>query len=330
MRISTGILSTILIAMLVAGCATPRITLFSDAADPLQEMTLEGTADDKVAVIPITGVITDTPKNGIMRTMPGMVQEVVSHLRLAETDDRVKAVLLKIDTPGGTTTASDILYHEIAAFKARTGKKVVVCMMNLATSGGYYVSLPADVIMAHPTTVTGSVGVILMRPELSGLMEKIGVGVQVNKSGENKDMGSPFRPTTPVEEDMLQELADALGRRFVDLVKQHRGLDGQRLATVADARVFLAQAALEAGLVDRIGYLQDAIDETKQLADIDDDARVVVYRRTRYPDDNLYNTLTSGTQAGPTPMVDLGSLADLLSLDAGFYYLWPQALGTHH
>ena len=93
-------------------------------------------------------------------------------MRLAEKDEKVKAVLLKIDSPGGSSTASDILYHEIVAFKERTGKKVVVCMMNIAASGGYYVALPADMIMAHPTTVTGSVGVILIRPEVSQLMEK--------------------------------------------------------------------------------------------------------------------------------------------------------------
>ncbi|WP_155318466.1 signal peptide peptidase SppA [Desulfosarcina alkanivorans] len=328
MRKSAGMLAFVLLIMFLPGCSGPRITLFSDASDPLQEVILDGTADDKILVIPITGVISDAPKSRIMRTMPGMVQEVVSHLRLAETDDRVKAVLLKIDTPGGTTTASDILYHEIVSFKQRTGKKVVVCMMNLATSGGYYVSLPADVIMAHPTTVTGSVGVILMRPEVSGFMEKIGIGVQVNKSGENKDMGSPFRPTTPEEENLLQELADALGRRFVDLVRQHRGLDGQRLAAVADARVFLADAAVSAGLVDKIGYLSDAVDEAKSIAALDADARVVVYRRTHYPDDNLYNTLTSGARSAPTPLMDLGPFSDLMALDAGFYYLWPQALGS--
>ena len=328
MRISTGIISTILIAMLLLGCAGPRITLFSDASDPLREVTLDGTAEDKILVIPITGVITDSSKSGILRTMPSLVQEVVSHLRLAEKDDRVKAVLFKIDSPGGTTTASDILYHEIAAFKQRTGKKVVVCMMNLAASGGYYVSLPADVIMAHPTTVTGSIGVILMRPQVSGLMEKIGVDVRVNKSGENKDMGSPFRPITPAEEKMLQDLADALGQRFVDLVKQHRQLDAQRLAIVGDARVFLADDAVAVGLVDRIGYIQDAIAEARALAALEADARVVVYRRTDYPNDNLYNTLTSGTQANPSPMADMGPLGGLLSLDAGFYYLWPQALGS--
>jgi protease-4 len=254
-RVFIGMVLSILIAMLLSGCAAPRITLFSDASDALRETILEGSAADKILVVPITGVITDSPKRGTIRTMPGVVQEVVSHLRLAEADDRVKAVLLKIDTPGGTTTASDLLYHEIVSFKQRTGKKVVACMMNLATSGGYYVSLPADVIMAHPTTVTGSVGVILMRPEVSGLMEKIGVTVAVNKSGKNKDMGSPFHPTTPAEEAMLQELADALGRRFIHLVRQHRGLDDQHLAVVADARVFLADAAVTVGLVDKIGYL---------------------------------------------------------------------------
>jgi protease-4 len=322
------VLSAVLLAIMLFGCAAPRITLFSDASDPLREMTLDGTAEDKILVIPITGVITDSTKSRALRTMPSQVQEVVSHLRLAEKDNRVKTVLFKVDSPGGTTTASDILYHEIVAFKQRTGKKVVVCMMNLATSGGYYVSLPADVIMAHPTTVTGSIGVILMRPEVSGLMQKIGVDVRVNKSGENKDMGSPFRSLTPVEEKMLQDLADALGRRFIDLVKHHRKLDGHRLATIADARVFLADAAVAVGLVDKIGYLQDAVAEARALAALNADARVVIYRRTDYPNDNLYNTLTSGTQANPRPMMDMGPIGDLLSLDAGFYYLWPQAIGS--
>ena len=321
--------TAMLIAILCFGCAGPRITLFPSASDPLREMTLEGDGKDKIQVIPIAGFITDAPKGSVVGTKPSVVQEVVSHLRLAEKDDKVKVVLLKIDTPGGSTTASDILYHEIAAFKERTGKKVLACMMDIATSGGYYVALPADVIMAHPTTLTGSVGVILMRPELSSLMEKIGVGVQVNKSGVNKDMGSPFRPITPAEENMLQDLADTLGKRFVDLVARHRKLDDEQLAAVADARLFLADDALEAGLVDKIGYLSDAIAEAKQIAGLAADTRVVTYRRTEYPDDNLYNALTSGTRNGPTPLVDMGPITDLFALDAGFYYLWPQALGSH-
>ncbi len=326
MKIYKWTLLATLIGMLCCGCAGPRITLFPDSSDPLREMTLEGDAADKIQVIPITGFISDETKASVMGTRPSVVQEVVSHLRLAEKDTKVKAILLKIDTPGGSTTASDILYHEITAFKERTGKTVVACMMNMATSGGYYVALPADTIMAHPTTITGSVGVILMRPEVSGLMEKLGVGVGVNKSGQNKDMGSPFRPITPAEENMLQDLADTLGKRFVDLVARHRGLTGERLAMVADARLFLADAALAAGLVDKIGYLSDAITETKRIAGLDADARVVTYRRTEYADDNLYNTLTSSTPNKPMALVDMGPMADLFALEAGFYYLWPQAL----
>lgn len=329
MRTSTMMLTIGLVAVLLLGCAGPRITLFSDASDPLREVVLEGEAEGKMLVIPITGVITDQPKRQTLRTMPSMVQEVVAHLRLAEKDELIKAVLLKIDSPGGATTASDILYHEIVGFKQRSGKKVVVCMMNLATSGGYYVALPADAIVAHPTTVTGSIGVILVRPQISDLMEKIGVAVQVNKSGANKDMGSPFRPVTPAEEQMLQALTDALGRRFVDLVGRHRRLDGQRLNEVADARVFLAVDALAAGLIDKIGYLPDAVDETKALAGLPADARVVTYRRTEFPDDNLYNDLTSNMRSDPALLLgNTGLIGDLLSLDAGFYYIWPQAWGT--
>ncbi len=311
------------------GCAGPTIKLFSDAADPLQEITLSGTGKQKVLVIPISGVINDEPKGQFMRTMPSVVQEVVSHLQKAEKDDHVKAVLLKINSPGGTITASDILYHEIISFKQRTGKKVAVCMMNMATSGGYYISLSADVIMAHPTTITGAIGVILMRPQVSGLMEKIGVAVQVNKSGENKDMGSPFRSATPEEEEILQEMIDGLARRFTGLVQKQRSLSDEQMALVADARIFPADKALAAGLVDKIGYLSDAIDEAKAIARLDTDAKVVIYRRTEYADDNLYNTLSSGQDADPVALVKMGFIGDWLALAPGFYYLWPQVVGVH-
>jgi protease IV len=321
-----GLVPALLVAVLLAGCA-PRITLFTKASEPLKEVTLQGSAADKIQLIPITGIISDAPKDRVLRTMPSVVQEVVSHLKLAEKDPHVKAILLTIDTPGGTTTASDMLYHEILSFKKRTGKKVVVCMMNLATSGGYYISLPADVIVAHPTTVTGSVGVILMRPELTGLLDKIGVAVKVNKSGVNKDMGSPFRRITPEEENILQDLTDALGRRFVNLVKKHRHLNEKQLAAVADARIFLARDALAAGLVDKIGYLPDAIAEAKRIAGLSADARVTTYRRTHYANDNIYNMLTSNAPIHPTSLVNTGPIGDLLSLDPGFYYIWPEALG---
>ena len=110
-----------------------------------------------------------------MDQRPSQVQEVVSRLRRAEKDEEVKAVLLEINSPGGSITASDILYHEIMDFKERTGARVVAALMDVAASGGYYIALPADRIIAHPTTITGSVGVILVQPKVTGLMDKLGL-----------------------------------------------------------------------------------------------------------------------------------------------------------
>ena len=311
------------VTVLVAnGCAAPKIKLFTDAADPLQEFTLQGTEEGKVLVIPIRGIISDAPKKGLIRTRPSMVQEIVSQLALAEKDEEVKAVLLKIDSPGGSTTASDLLYHEIKAFKERTGAKIVVAMMDLASSGGYYISLAGDYIMAHPTTLTGSIGVIFMRPRVTGLMEKIGFEMEVNKSGKNKDMGSPFRQSTEEEQRILKDLTDELGKRFLNLVAEHRKLDQKVLDNISTARVYLAREAMELGLVDRIGYLSDALSKAKELAGLSENAKVVVYRRTEYADDNLYNTSTTQYNGSGLTFIDLGLPYSITSLRTGFYYLW--------
>ena len=316
-------------ALLVTGCAAPKIKLFPDATDPLQEFTLEGTEKGKVLVIPIRGIISDAPRKGFPRARPSMVQEIVSQLRLAEKDEEVKAVLLKIDSPGGSTTASDLLYHEIMAFKKRTGAKVVVAMMDVAASGGYYASLAADFILAHPTTVTGSIGVIFIVPKVTGLMGKIGLNMEVNKFGKNKDMGSPFRQSTEEEQEILQGLTDELGGRFVSLVAKHRKLDQKALADISTARVYLAKEALQVGLVDKIGYLSDALLQAKKLSRLPEDTKVVVYRRTEYPDDNLYNTSTTQYSSSGLPLIDMGLPDFMTPLRAGFYYLWSPAAGRY-
>lgn len=325
MRTRSLIVLTTLVLFLI-GCAAPRIRLFPSKADPLQEYTLQGEAQQKVLLIPVKGVISDSSRKGLFRTKPSMVQEIVSQLRLAEKDSQVKAVLLTINSPGGTVTASDVLYHEIAAFKKRSGAKVVAAMMDVAASGGYYISLPADFILAHPTTVTGSIGVIFLRPNVTGLMGKIGLDVQVNKSGKDKDMGSPFRPSTAEENKILQSLTDQMGRRFLNLVAAHRHLEPKTLAQISTARVYLADEALRLGLVDKIGYLSDAVAEAKKLAGLPPDAKVVVYRRIEYPDDNLYNTSTMQYEGHRPALVSLGLPQPLTNLQAGFYYLWSPAL----
>lgn len=307
----------------VASCGGFSIKLGSKAEEPLKERTIEGEGRDKILVIPITGFLSDTHRQGFLNVLPGSVEEVVSQLRLAEKDARVKAIVLEIDSPGGSTTAADMLYHEIVDFKERQHVPVVASLMDVAASGGYYVALPADRIVAHPTTVTGSVGVILMQPKVSGLMDKIGVAVEVTKSGLNKDIGSPFRPSTPQEQKLFQDLIDRLAKRFFDLVVKHRKPKAADLDAIFSARIFLPDDALRLGLIDRIGYLSDALSEAKSLAGLPQDARVVVYRRTKYPNDNLYNTSTSSNGGAGLSLIDL-RLRELVPtpLSTGFYYLW--------
>jgi protease-4 len=303
----------------------PTVKLFTDASDPLKEFVIEGDNEGKVLMIPVFGIISDIPSKGMIFTQPSMVQDIVSQLQLAEKDPEIQAVLFKIDSPGGSVTASDILYHEIKSFKERTGVKVASVIMNVAASGGYYMALPSDLIVSHPTSMTGSVGVIFLQPKFYELMDKIGVGVSANTSGENKDMGSPFRETTDAEEKIFQSLTDSLGKRFIDLVVMHRQISPEAIKDVASARIYLADEALTLGLIDEIGYIDDAISRTKEIADLDENSKVVVYRRVEYPDDNLYNTQAMAGSMN-SPLIDLG-LPDTSFLNrAGFYYLWPSGV----
>ena len=215
-------------------------------------------------VIPVAGFISDKPGSKFSGRA-STVEEVVSRLRLAEKDKEVKAVIFEVNSPGGSMTASDMIYKEIVDFKEKTGAKVVALFTDLAASGGYYMSLAADRIIAHPTTITGSVGVILITPKVSGLMDKIGVAVDVSKSGSEKDMGSPFRPSTPEERKILQDLTDEMGRKFIDLVGRNRKIGAENLQKIATARIYSADEALKLGLIDSIGYVPDSVKEAKKL-----------------------------------------------------------------
>ncbi len=175
-----------------SSCVKHQVTFFSETTEPLKEYTLQGTGKEKILMIPVKGAISDSSKDLFLSRKPSMVQTIVSQLCKAEKDKDIKAVILEIDSPGGSVTASDMLYHEIVRFKERSGVKLAAVMMGVAASGGYYIALPADFILVHPTSITGSIGVIFLRPNLSGLMGKIGLEVEVDKLGKNKDMGSPF------------------------------------------------------------------------------------------------------------------------------------------
>ncbi len=322
----TKYLTLITLIISISGCfPSAKINLISDSNEPLLEFTIEGSGKNKILIIPVAGVISSKSKKSFLSSGSSLVQEVLAQLKKAELDPFVKAVILKIDSPGGTVTASDILYNEIRKFKEKTKKPIVVSIINLGTSGAYYLSLPADKIIAHPTSVVGSIGVIFMRPKLHGLMEKIGVGVAVSKSGENKDLGSPFNKISKDEIKFCQNVTDKLAARFFSLVETHRKLSAASLAEVKTAAVYLPEKAKKLGLIDEIGYISDVITKAKELAQISKTAHIITYRRKEYSNDTVYNS--AGALSSP------GNLTELkipgLNIDAGFYYLSPLFSGVN-
>ncbi len=314
----------LLASFVMTGCISMKVNLMEDYTDPLKEFTLEGNGQNKVLVIPINGFISDQEQEAMMRKKPSLVKEVVSQIKKAEKDPDVKAIVLKVNSPGGTVTGSDILYHELTKLKRNRGIPLVASMMDITTSGGYYISLPADHIVAHQTTITGSVGVVFMRPKLQGLMDKIGVSVETTQSGKDKDMGSPFRPTTEREMKSFQVIIDEMADLFESKVRKHRKINSNAIDEIMTAKIFTARQALELGMIDQIGFTDDAIDKAKMMAGLESDARVVMYRRLEFADDNIYNNLTARSGSG-TPLIDLKPLSTFSNIKAGFYYTWPSA-----
>ena len=291
---------------------------------PLEETTVEGEGRDKVLLVDISSVITDLPT----RHAFGLIEEestvgrVQSELKKAAKDERVKALVLRINSPGGGVTASDEVYGELVGFKREHKVPVVAALGDLAASGGYYVACAADQVVAHPTTVTGSIGVILVNLNLEGLLGKIGVRNETFKAGEHKDLLSPLRGATPEERRIVQSILDSLHARFVAVVREARPkLDTGRLAELTDGRIFDASQALTAGLVDRIGGLRDAIDVAKRSAGLET-ARVVMYRRADERRENIYSRAGSPAQVNLLP-VDLGALG---GGGPRFMYLWAPGL----
>ena len=291
---------------------------------PLEETTVEGEGRDKVLLLDVSGAITDVPSKHAF----GLIEEestvarVQSELKRAAKDERVRALVLRINSPGGGVTASDDVYTELVRFKREQKIPVVAALGDLAASGGYYVACAADAVVAHPTTVTGSIGVILVNLNLEGLLGKIGVRNETFKAGEHKDLLSPLRGATPEERRIVQSILDSLHARFVAVVREARPkLDTGRLAELTDGRIFDASQALAAGLVDRIGGLRDAIDVAKRSAGLET-ARVVMYRRADERRENIYSRAGSPAQVNLLP-VDLGALG---GGGPRFMYLWAPGL----
>jgi protease-4 len=320
-------LALLLAALVLSGCffSVGNVGLL-DRDRSLDETTVEGEGHDKVLLVDVSEVITDTPT----RHAFGLVEEestlarIESELRRAADDDRVRALVLRINSPGGGATASDQIYSEIVRFKRERKVPVIAALGDLAASGGYYVACAGDRIVAHPTTVTGSIGVLLMNFNVEGLLGKIGVRNETYKAGAHKDLLSPLRGATPEERRIIQAILDSMHARFIGVVRESRpALDPARVPELTDGRIFTAEQAVAAGLVDEIGDLRRAIALAERAAGIEK-ARVVMYHRPSDSKENIYSA-AAGMPAQVNLMpIDLGVLA---GRGPRFMYLWAPGLG---
>ncbi|MEJ2683130.1 MAG: signal peptide peptidase SppA [Candidatus Sulfobium sp.] len=214
----------------------------------------------KVAIVRLEGPITGSKK-------------IIDELKEYARDRSVKAIVLRIDSPGGAVAPSQEIYEEVRRTAAR--KKVVVSMGSVAASGGYYIASAATRIVADPGTLTGSIGVIMEIPNVEGLMNKIGLKTEIIKSGKNKDIGTPFRAMKPEERKILQGVMDNVHEQFIRAVAKGRKMKIEDVRKIADGRVFTGEQALKIGLVDQLGSLEDSVRTAARLAGISGEPQVV-------------------------------------------------------
>jgi protease-4 len=227
---------------------------------------------DKIAVVDIKGVITSS-------------RDIVEQIDTFKADDDVKAIILRINSPGGGVGPSQEIYREVLSAKEK--KKVVASMASVAASGGYYVACASDLIVANPGTITGSIGVVMEFSNVEDLLKKIGLRSYVIKSGKHKDIGSPLRKMTPEERSILQGVIDSVHNQFIRAVAKGRDMKEEKVRQIADGRIFSGEQAKELGLVDRLGSLQDAIEIAAELIGVEGKP-VVIYPRKKL---SLYELL---------------------------------------
>jgi protease-4 len=220
---------------------------------------------ERIGVILIEGPITES-------------QQIIKQLVDFKKDDRIKAIILRVNSPGGGFAPSQEIYREVR--KTILTKRVVASMGSVAASGGYYIASAADKIVANPGTLTGSIGVIMEFVQLEDLLKKLGVGMEVLKSGEFKDIGSPHRPMSQREKELIQNLILDIQAQFVEAVAQGRNLSEEKIQEIADGRILSGAQSKELGLVDHLGNFEDAVDLAKEMAGIKGEASLVYPKRT--------------------------------------------------
>ncbi len=312
MKKSATLFFAISLLLLSSGCTFLKVSV-TEEVEPLTERVISGEGRDKILLLDLAGFISTSRDRDPLfggKKQPGLLARVREELDRARKDRNVRAVVLRINSPGGGVTASDVLYHELKQFKRDTGAKILAHIMDVGTSGAYYAALAADRITAQPTSVTGSIGVIMFRIDATGLMQKIGVQSIEISSGDRKGMGSPFRALAPEERAIFQNIIDSLDSRFVDIVAKERKLPVDAVKKLADGRIYTSKEAQDARLIDGIGYLDDALTEARKLANLER-ASVVTYFRPGEYRANLYSLNLVN--------IDLSALAEP---GMHFLYVW--------
>jgi protease-4 len=252
-------LGLLIVVLLIVGFIT-LVLVFSRSGGKRPSLTL----GDKVGIVEIIGPIKSSRK-------------IIDQLIAYREDGGVKAIVLRIDSPGGAVAPSQEVHQEV--IRTRRYKKVVASLGGVAASGGYYIASAADAIVANPGTLTGSIGVVMQFSNLEGLMKLIGLKTYTFKSGEHKDLGSPFREPTPADEEIVMGVIESVYNQFLEAVAEGRNMDIEAVREIADGRILSGRQAMDHGLVDHMGNLQDAIDLAAQLGGIRGKPNVIYPRR---------------------------------------------------
>ena len=265
-------------------------------------LSMNSGAGPAVAVIRVEGVIASGEGGPFANAGVAFSNDVIADVKKAKDDTDVKAILLAVNSPGGGVVASDEIYHALSG----VDKPVVVVIGDLGASGGYYISMASDWIIANPNSLVGSIGVISEFPNAEGLMENVGVDFVVITSGPRKDFGSPYREMTEVEREYWQVIIDETYEGFVEIVAKGRGMTVDEVRLLADGGVYSGRQALELKLIDQLGYEEDAITKAAELGGITGQPRIVEYDR----EPTLFDLLT---QATARPSL-LPSIAEIMNL----------------
>jgi len=280
---------------------------------------------DKIAIIDVDGLLANRRRGGWLRRGENPVSLFIEKLDKAAADKSVKAVVLRLNSPGGTVAASDIMYHSLMEFRRETGKPVVACVLGLGCSGAYYIACGCDGIIAQPSSVVGNIGTVFQTFSVAGTMEKIGVKAVTIKSGELKDLASPLHDLKEEERKVLEGIIEHHSEQFFKVVRNGRKkIDEQKMAELSDGRVFTTEQALQQGLIDKVGYLDEGIEWAKEMAGVKK-TQVVIYHRPSSYKPNAYGAASADAE-GLSPLVNFELPDWLNSGRAQFLYLWQPAV----